>query len=50
MTSVSTVAAPELQAPDISATTYRAAVVREFGSPLVVEQTPMQALAGDRCA
>jgi len=41
---MSTVAIPEAQTPEASSTTYRAAIVREFGSPLVVEQTPMAAL------
>jgi len=50
MTASATVATPEAlipepQAPETPATTYPAAVVREFGSPLVVEQTPMPALA-----
>jgi propanol-preferring alcohol dehydrogenase len=45
MTAMSTVAIPELEASDTSSTAYRAAIVREFGSPLAVEQTPMQALA-----
>ena len=42
---MSTIAITEHQASDTSVTTFRAAVVRKFGSPLVVEQTPMRALA-----
>jgi propanol-preferring alcohol dehydrogenase len=45
MTASSTIAIPEPQIPDTPATSYRAAVVREFGNPLIVEQTPMRALA-----
>jgi propanol-preferring alcohol dehydrogenase len=45
MTASSTVAIPEPQIPETPATNYRAAVVREFGGPLTVEQTPMRALA-----
>jgi propanol-preferring alcohol dehydrogenase len=45
MTGLATVANPEAQAQDTLATTYSAAVVREFGAPLSVQQVPMRALA-----
>jgi propanol-preferring alcohol dehydrogenase len=41
----SAVVIPEPRTPEAAPTTYRAAVVRELGSPLVVEQTSMRALA-----
>jgi alcohol dehydrogenase, propanol-preferring len=45
MMASSAFAIPEPRTPETAPTTYRAAVVREFGSPLVVEQTSMRALA-----
>jgi alcohol dehydrogenase, propanol-preferring len=45
MTASSTVAIPEPEIPDTPTATYRAAIVHAFGSQLVVEQTPMRALA-----
>jgi propanol-preferring alcohol dehydrogenase len=41
---MSTVAIPEPQIRETTATTYRAAVVSEFGRPLAVEQIPMSPL------
>ena len=41
---------PEPQISEASPTTYRAAVVHEFGTPLTVEQVPMPELFRDRCA
>jgi propanol-preferring alcohol dehydrogenase len=45
MMASSAVVIPEPKTPETAPATYRAAVVREFGSPLVVEQTSMRALA-----
>jgi propanol-preferring alcohol dehydrogenase len=41
---MTTVVIPEAESSDIPASTYRAAVVREFGAPLTIEQVQMQAL------
>lgn len=48
MRTMSTVVTPELQATDTTASTYRAAVVCEFGGPLAVDQPPMWVLAARR--
>jgi alcohol dehydrogenase, propanol-preferring len=45
MTAVAAGAILEPEGADVVASSYRAAVVHEFGSPLVMEQTPRRALA-----
>jgi alcohol dehydrogenase, propanol-preferring len=41
---MATTSVPEAQTPEAAPTTYRAAVVHDFGSPLTVEQVPMPKL------